>query len=100
MISVKIHFFFSFCVEYGIHNKCIYTDYQQTVPFSKEVEILPGDEFVLECVYNSSNTTDMTFGGASTYDEMCLTVKYLFLFIIHVSFSVIYGCWIYFVYSF
>ena len=43
-------------------------------PFAEPVEIFPGDELLVECVYDSSEETEMTYGGESTYQEMCLSV--------------------------
>jgi len=34
---------------------------------------MPGDEVIVECTYNASKRTDITRGGLSTDDEMCLT---------------------------
>ncbi|XP_065886142.1 DBH-like monooxygenase protein 1 homolog [Dysidea avara] len=36
------------------------------------VKVLPGDELILECGYNSSNRGFTTFGGESTREETCL----------------------------
>ncbi|XP_071439423.1 MOXD1 homolog 1-like [Hetaerina americana] len=47
-------------------------NYQQTRSLAKEVKVLPGDELVTECVYQTINRTEPTFGGYSTKEEMCL----------------------------
>ena len=47
-------------------------NYQQMTQFS-EVEILPGDQLVVECVYDSRDRGEMTYGGEQTDDEMCLS---------------------------
>ena len=46
-------------------------DYQQYAKFEEEVLILPGDEFIWECHYDSSGNDEMTFGGEKTTQEMC-----------------------------
>ncbi|XP_046406424.1 MOXD1 homolog 1-like [Ischnura elegans] len=47
-------------------------NYQQTRSLAQEVEVLPGDELVTECVYETINRSEPTFGGYSTKEEMCL----------------------------
>ncbi|XP_068081062.1 MOXD1 homolog 1 [Anabrus simplex] len=47
-------------------------NYQQTRVLGNEVSVLPGDELVTECVYQTPNRTEPTFGGYSTKQEMCL----------------------------
>ncbi|KAJ4447565.1 hypothetical protein ANN_09572, partial [Periplaneta americana] len=47
-------------------------NYQQARVLPKEVAVLPGDELVTECVYQTPNRTEPTFGGYSTKQEMCL----------------------------
>lgn len=37
-----------------------------------ETHVLPGDELIMECQYQTSNRSKPTFGGLSTRDEMCL----------------------------
>ncbi len=34
--------------------------------------VLPGDELLLECGYDTSDRSNLTFGGLSTREEMCL----------------------------
>lgn len=46
--------------------------YQQSRILPHEVAVLPGDELVTECVYQTPNRTEPTFGGYSTKQEMCL----------------------------
>lgn len=45
-------------------------NYQQ-INFIPRVQILPGDEMILECVYNSANRNVTTLGGEGSRDEMC-----------------------------
>ena len=39
---------------------------------TNNITILPGDDLILECYYNSMNRDSMTWGGTSTLDEMCV----------------------------
>ena len=48
-------------------------NYQQMTPFTEEIEILPGDELIVECVYDSTERDGMTYNGESTMHEMCLS---------------------------
>ncbi|ROT68032.1 dopamine beta hydroxylase [Penaeus vannamei] len=48
-------------------------NYQQTRVLKDEITILPGDSFIAECVYDSSDRSDPSFGGFGTDEEMCLT---------------------------
>lgn len=47
-------------------------DYQQTHTLEHEVKILPGDEIVAECIYDTRGRNKPTFGGYAAYQEMCL----------------------------
>lgn len=47
-------------------------DYQQSHAIQKEVNVLPGDELVAECVYSTLNRTKPTLGGYAASEEMCL----------------------------
>ncbi|XP_058803916.1 MOXD1 homolog 1 [Phymastichus coffea] len=47
-------------------------DYQQSHTLEREVKILPGDEIVAECVYDTRDRTKPTFGGYAAHQEMCL----------------------------
>ncbi|XP_029345132.1 MOXD1 homolog 1 [Acyrthosiphon pisum] len=47
-------------------------DYQQARELSKEVTVFPGDELITECVYNTVDRPQLTHGGYSTKQEMCL----------------------------
>ena len=48
-------------------------NYQQMIPFTEHTEILPGDELILECVYDSTERNSTTYNGPTTEDEMCLS---------------------------
>ena len=47
-------------------------DYQQSHTLDREVKILPGDELLTECVYDTRSRERPTFGGYSLNQEMCL----------------------------
>ncbi|XP_008207690.1 MOXD1 homolog 1 [Nasonia vitripennis] len=47
-------------------------EYQQSHTLEREVKILPGDELVAECVYDTRGRTKPTFGGYAASQEMCL----------------------------
>ncbi|XP_036994508.2 putative DBH-like monooxygenase protein 2 [Artibeus jamaicensis] len=49
---------------------------QETRDLPHRVEIKPGDELLVECRYQTLDRDSLTFGGASTINEMCL----IFLF--------------------
>ncbi|KAL7988509.1 hypothetical protein Chor_007428 [Crotalus horridus] len=49
---------------------------QETRDLKKTIIFKPGDEFLVECNYQTTDRTDTVFGGPSTLNEMCL----LFLF--------------------
>ena len=43
----------------------------------EEITVLPGDELLTDCYYNTMDRTEPTFGGEATHEEMCLTfVRY------------------------
>ncbi|KAG8329654.1 DBH-like monooxygenase protein 1 [Homalodisca vitripennis] len=46
--------------------------YQQSRVSVEEQQILPGDEIITECVYNTASRSAPTVGGYSTKQEMCL----------------------------
>ncbi|CAI5486918.1 unnamed protein product [Closterium sp. Naga37s-1] len=45
---------------------------QQTLPVLPEFELLPGDAIRTTCVWDSSSRSEVTVGGLSAEDEMCL----------------------------
>ncbi|CAI5988650.1 unnamed protein product [Closterium sp. NIES-64] len=55
-------------------NRQDYYDFasQQTIPTTPEFELLPGDELRTSCVWDSTARTNVTLGGPSTEDEMCI----------------------------
>jgi hypothetical protein len=48
-------------------------NYQDYKHVDKPTVILPGDEIVAECVYDTTSRNKTTFCGLPTYEEMCLT---------------------------
>uniref|UniRef100_A0A671P4Q2 DBH-like monooxygenase protein 1 homolog n=1 Tax=Sinocyclocheilus anshuiensis TaxID=1608454 RepID=A0A671P4Q2_9TELE len=48
-------------------------NFQEFQPLSQERIILPGDSLITECRYNTKGRMNMTWGGLSTRDEMCLS---------------------------
>ncbi|XP_039286537.1 MOXD1 homolog 1-like [Nilaparvata lugens] len=47
-------------------------NYQQSRVIEEGIRVLPGDELITECVYETTNRTQPTHGGYSTKQEMCL----------------------------
>ena len=67
----------------GIEQKTPFEDnhydfnYQIFRYLPEEITVLPGDELITECRYNTEDRTEATFGGEGTLDEMCATyVRY------------------------
>ncbi|XP_043075805.1 DBH-like monooxygenase protein 1 homolog [Puntigrus tetrazona] len=48
-------------------------NFQEFQPLSEERIVLPGDSLITECRYNTKGRMNMTWGGLSTRDEMCLS---------------------------
>ncbi|XP_058612117.1 DBH-like monooxygenase protein 1 homolog isoform X2 [Onychostoma macrolepis] len=48
-------------------------NFQEFQPLSQERIVLPGDSLITECRYNTKGRMNMTWGGLSTRDEMCLS---------------------------
>ncbi|XP_069462783.1 DBH-like monooxygenase protein 1 [Ambystoma mexicanum] len=48
-------------------------NFQEFQYLHEERTILPGDNLITECQYNTKSRTTMTWGGLSTRDEMCLS---------------------------
>ncbi|KAG4066822.1 hypothetical protein HA402_012889 [Bradysia odoriphaga] len=46
-------------------------NFQQNRPLLEEVTILPGDQLIYECTYNSMDANGTVVGGLSTSEEMC-----------------------------
>ncbi|XP_071651989.1 MOXD1 homolog 1-like isoform X1 [Temnothorax longispinosus] len=52
-------------------------NYQQSHTLEKEVKVLPGDELIAECIYQTVDRSRLTLGGYAASQEMCLA------FIVH-----------------
>ncbi|XP_075059190.1 DBH-like monooxygenase protein 1 [Mixophyes fleayi] len=48
-------------------------NFQEFKYLEEERTILPGDNLITECQYNTKSRSTMTWGGLSTRDEMCLS---------------------------
>eukprot|EP01084_Bolivina_argentea_P273195 465294_1 len=48
-------------------------NFQEVVLLEEHITILPGDEFIAQCFYDTMNINNMTYIGESTRDEMCFT---------------------------
>ncbi|TRY57127.1 hypothetical protein DNTS_024001 [Danionella cerebrum] len=48
-------------------------NFQEFQPLNNERTILPGDSIITECTYSTKGRMNMTWGGLSTRDEMCLS---------------------------
>ncbi|XP_014904217.1 DBH-like monooxygenase protein 2 homolog [Poecilia latipinna] len=53
-------------------------DMQEIVNLGNIKTIKPGDEIIVECVYNTLNRTQSTMMGLSTSDEMCLAFLFYY----------------------
>ena len=42
--------------------------------FDPPIEFRPGDEFKVQCFFNSQNMAERTYFGQGTYDEMCFAL--------------------------
>ncbi|CAH3037795.1 unnamed protein product, partial [Porites lobata] len=56
-------------IVYDNHYDFNFQEYQM---LKEEVEVFPGDEFMVTCTYDSSDRDSLTFGGFQTTDEMCV----------------------------
>ncbi|XP_011497249.1 PREDICTED: MOXD1 homolog 1 [Ceratosolen solmsi marchali] len=70
-----------------IQDKHFNFDYQQSFTLEQEAKIMPGDELVVECVYNTLDRNRPTFGGYAAYQEMCLA------FIVHYPRTLLAACY-------
>jgi len=55
-------------------------NFQQVTMFEDHLRrtLLPGDEFILDCVYDTTSRDGITFGGESSQQEMCLTFLWVY----------------------
>jgi len=47
-------------------------DYQKITMFDEEVQLLPGDQFIVECTYDTTERDWIVLSGEGTMEEMCL----------------------------
>ncbi|XP_067141857.1 DBH-like monooxygenase protein 1 homolog [Centruroides vittatus] len=64
-------------------------NFQQFKYLFEERTVLPNDQLVVECVYDSSKRDKVTFGGLSTKEEMCLA---FFGYYPKINISVLFTC--------
>jgi len=53
-------------------------DFQQTTMYSEHVTILPGDQFLIHCTYDTQDRDGMVLAGEATNEEMCLAFVYVY----------------------
>lgn len=53
-------------------------DYQQITLMQEEITMLPGDSFIAQCTYNTTERAYLITGGQSTFEEMC--VNFIFYY--------------------
>ncbi|XP_062984506.1 putative DBH-like monooxygenase protein 2 [Elgaria multicarinata webbii] len=51
---------------------------QETRALKEVIVLKPGDEFLVECHYQTLDRTGLTFGGPSTLNEMCLVFLFYY----------------------
>ncbi|MCJ8743956.1 hypothetical protein PDJAM_G00100630 [Pangasius djambal] len=53
-------------------------EFQQVTHLGKTKTVKLGDKLLVECTYNTSNRTELTWGGLETHNEMCLAFLYYY----------------------
>jgi len=53
-------------------------DYQQTTVFDETVTLLPGDQFFVECTYDTTDREEMVLAGLGSKQEMCIGFVYVY----------------------
>jgi hypothetical protein len=53
-------------------------NYQQSVLLNEEITFHKGDSIITECYYQTTSTSNWTYGGESTKEEMCLVLLYVY----------------------
>merc|ERR1712083_340982 len=53
-------------------------NYQQVIFHDESRELLPGDQLILHCSYDTTGDDNMIFGGEGTNDEMCAGALYVY----------------------
>ena len=52
--------------------------FQQLTILEEPRTLLPGDEFMVECGYDTTSRDTMTYGGAGSLQEMCITFAFVY----------------------
>jgi len=53
-------------------------NYQQSKTLKEEIKVLPGDELLTECIYESEDMNRVVLGGLATNQEMCQTFLFYY----------------------
>jgi len=53
-------------------------DYQKNSILDQEVQLLPGDQFIVECTYDTTGRDSIVLSGESTLQEMCFGFLYVY----------------------
>jgi len=53
-------------------------DYQQTTAFEEYATLLPGDQLIMHCTYDTTEKEDMVLSGEATSEEMCLSYVFVY----------------------
>eukprot|EP01084_Bolivina_argentea_P273196 465296_1 len=52
-------------------------NFQEVILLEEHITILPGDELIAQCLYDTTDVNNMVYMGESTRDEMCFTQIYI-----------------------
>jgi len=53
-------------------------NFQQLTVLEEPRTLLPGDEFMVECGYDTTNRDEMTYGGEGSLQEMCIVFAFVY----------------------
>ncbi|KAI6652253.1 DBH-like monooxygenase protein 1 precursor [Oopsacas minuta] len=53
-------------------------DFQEYLYFEDPIVVKPGDEFIVNCLYQTQDKDNFTFGGRSAKEEMCFNFLYYY----------------------
>jgi len=53
-------------------------NYQQNTYFDEEVDILPGDQFIVHCTYDTTERDEMVLAGQGSRQEMCVAFVWVY----------------------
>jgi len=65
-------------VDYLFNAEAFDFNYQFGNAFPKPIQLYPGDELATQCVYSTTNKNEITLGGESTREEMCMHTFYYY----------------------